>query len=84
MALLNVEEVSLEKVEELVKYTHKRVEMAEKVLKDPSDENLIEYNHIVEIHGELRRDLCIYPKLTEAEKAASAIWMTRRDDIDWW
>lgn len=83
MVLLDVQEVSLERIEELVKYTHKRVEMAEKVLKDPSDDNLRDYNYIVEIHGEMRRDLCIYPKLTEAEIAASAIWKARKDDIDW-
>lgn len=83
MVLLDVQEVSLERIEELVKYTHKRVEMAEKVLKDPSDDNLRDYNYIVEIHGEMRRDLCIYPKLTEAEIAASAIWKAKKDDIDW-
>ena len=41
--------VDLNKLEELVELTHKRVEMAERVLKDPSDENLIEYTRFVKI-----------------------------------
>ena len=73
--------VDLKKLEELIELTHKRVEMAEKVLSDPSDENLIEYNWIAEVQSELRADLGIYPKLTEEEKAASAIWMKKRDEL---
>ena len=74
--------VDLKKLEKLVKYTHKRVEMAERVLKDPSDENLIKYNEAAEVQADLRADLGIYPKLTTAEEAASAIWMARRDEIE--
>lgn len=76
-------QVSLEDLEELVEYTHQRIDKARIVLKNPSDENLISYNRTVEIHGEMRIRLGIYPKLTEEEKAASAIWMARRDDIEW-
>lgn len=76
-------QVSLEDLEELVEYTHQRIDKAKIVLKNPSDENLISYNRTVEIHGEMRIRLGIYPKLTEEEKAASAIWMARRDDIKW-
>lgn len=76
-------QVSLEDLEELVEYTHQRIDKAKIVLKNPSDENLISYNQTVEIHGEMRIRLGIYPKLTEEEKAASAIWMARRDDIEW-
>lgn len=76
--------VDLQKIEELVSYTHKRVELAKKVLEDPSDDNLIEYNQIVEVHAYLRADLGIYPKLTEAEKAASAIWKARKNKIEGW
>lgn len=68
-------------IEELVELTHKRVEMAERVLKDPSDENLIEYNGVAEVQAYLRADLGIYPKLTAAEEAASAIWMKKRDEL---
>lgn len=74
--------VELKKLEELVELTHKRVEMAERVLKDPSDENLIEYNGVAEVQAYLRADLGIYPKLTTAEEAASAIWMVKRSDIE--
>ena len=76
-------QISLEDLEELVEYTHQRIDKARIVLKNPSDENLISYNQTVEIHGEMRIRLGIYPKLTEEEKAASAIWMARRDDIEW-
>lgn len=76
-------QISLEDLEELVEYTHQRIDKARIVLKNPSDENLISYNRTVEIHGEMRIRLGIYPKLTEEEKAASAIWMARRDDIEW-
>lgn len=76
-------QVSLEDLEELVEYTHQRIDKAKIVLKNPSDENLISYNRTVEIHGEMRIRLGIYPKLTEEEKAASAIWMARRNDIKW-
>lgn len=76
-------QVSLEDLEELVEYTHQRIDKAKMVLKNPSDENLISYNRTVEIHGEMRIRLGIYPKLTEEEKAASAIWMARRNDIKW-
>lgn len=76
-------QVSLEDLEELVEYTHQRIDKAKIVLKNPSDENLISYNRTVEIHGEMRIRLGIYPKLTEEEKAASAIWMARKNDIKW-
>lgn len=76
--------VDLKKLEELIELTHKRVEMAEKVLKDPSDENLIEYDEVAEVQADLRADLQIYPKLTAAEEAASAIWLARRNDIEDW
>ena len=76
--------VDLKKLEELVELTHKRVEMAERVLKDPSDENLIKYNEVAEVQAYLRADLSIYPKLTAAEEAASAIWMAKRSDIERW
>lgn len=74
-------EVSLRQLKELVEWTDKRVEMAKKVLSDPSDENLIEYNYVVEVHGAMRRDLEIYPELTEEERAASALWMAQRERI---
>lgn len=76
--------VDLKKLEELVKFTHKRVEMAERVLKDPSDENLIKYNEVAEVQAYLRADLSIYPKLTAAEEAASAIWLAKKNDIEDW
>lgn len=74
--------VDLKKLEKLVQYTHKRVEMAERVLKDPSDANLIKYNEAAEVQADLRADLGVYPKLTKEEEAASAIWMARRDEIE--
>lgn len=77
-------EVSFEKLCELVSYTKKRRELAKKVLKNPTDDNLREYNYIVEIHGELRRNLGIYPELSEEEKAASNIWRYRKDEIEWY
>lgn len=73
--------VELKKLEELIELTHKRVEMAERVLKDPSDENLLKYNEVAEVQAYLRADLSIYPKLTAAEEAASAIWMKKRDEL---
>ena len=76
--------VELKKLEELIELTHKRVEMAERVLKDPSDENLLKYNGVAEVQAYLRADLGIYPKLTAAEEAASAIWMVKRSDIERW
>ena len=76
--------VDLKKLEELIELTHKRVEMAERVLKDPSDENLIKYNEVAEVQAYLRADLSIYPKLTAAEEAASAIWLAKKNDIEDW
>lgn len=76
--------VDLNKLEELIELTHKRVEMAERVLKDPSDENLIKYNEVAEVQAYLRADLSIYPKLTAAEEAASAIWLAKKNDIEDW
>ena len=76
-------EISLEELEELVEYTHKRINKAKEVLKNPSDENLLSYNYIVEIHGDIRRRTRIYPKLTEEEIAASAIWKARRDNLQY-
>lgn len=76
-------EVSLKELEELVFYTKERVKLAQKVLKEPTDDNLRKYNHIVEIHGDIRRELGIYPELTEEEKAASAIWKAKKDNIEW-
>lgn len=76
--------VELKKLEELIELTHKRVEMAERVLKDPSDENLLKYNGVAEVQAYLRADLGIYPKLTAVEEAASAIWMAKKNDIEDW
>lgn len=84
MVLRDVSSVDLARIEELVQLTHERVELAKKVLKNPTDENLVEYNHIVEVHGALREDLCIYPKLTKEEEAASTLWKARKNYIKDW
>ena len=76
-------QVDLKDLVELVEYTNLRVEKEKNVLKNPSDDNLRDYNYIVEIHDDIRRRLGIFPKLTEEEKAASAIWRARKDDIEW-
>lgn len=76
-------QVDLKDLIELVEYTNLRVEKANEVLRNPSDDNLRDYNHVVEIHGDIRRRLGIFPKLTEEEKAASAIWKARKDNIEW-
>lgn len=76
-------QVELKKLEELVEYTHKRIGLAKKVLRHPSDENLMEYNRITEIQADLKADLQISPKLTMAEEAASTLWLKRRDKLDW-
>ena len=64
--------VDLNKLEELVELTHKRVEMAERVLKDPSDENLIE---------KVRKNMPYYTgmafeaEINEFEKAGLTSWI---------
>lgn len=76
--------VTLNELKQLTKYTEKRIKKAQEVLKDPSDKNLRAYNHVVEIHDELRKRTGIYPVLTKEEEAASLIWLSRSKDIEWY
>ena len=71
-------EIELEKLELLVKLTKDRQREAWKVIDNPCDDNLTNYNYITEIQYEIKKKLNIYPKLTKEEEIASEIWLRER------
>lgn len=74
-------EVTLESLEDLIERTKDCEKLANKVLENPTDENLLDYNNAIEWQYELKLFLNIYPIASTAEKAASEIWRARKNKL---
>lgn len=73
--------INQENLFRIAKASQEREELAIKVINNPSDENLVDYNHATIKVADLSRDYGIHIVMSHNEEVASKLFLEKRQNL---
>lgn len=73
--------ISQKRLLKIAKASQKREELAIKVINNPSDNNLVDYNKATIKVANLARDYGIHIVMSSNEKAASKLFLSKKEEL---